>query len=80
MLAQTHRNTMPYHKRKHGRCLGTYIIKPRTHLTRRMIKRKHRPNCFFGWRLKQRRDYHTRNKMFKQYAYVTPASPIRNKP
>jgi len=73
LKAQTYRTLKPYNRRKHGRCMGRYIIKPRQHMTIRMIKRKHRPNCFFGWRTKQRRDYNVRNKMFKLYAYVTSA-------
>jgi hypothetical protein len=73
MKAKPSRTLKPYNRRKKGRCMGTYIIKPRKHMTYRMIKRKHRPNRFFGWRIKQRRDYNVRNKMFKLYAYVTPA-------
>jgi len=71
MKAQTYRTLKPYNRRKRGRCMGRYIIKPRQHMTDRMIRRKWGSKRSLRRRIKQRRDYNVRGKMFKLYAYVT---------
>jgi hypothetical protein len=71
MKAQTYRTIKPYNRRKHGRCMGRYIIKPRKHMTDRMIRRKWGSKRSLRRRIKERRDYRVRGEMFKLYAYVT---------
>ena len=71
MKAKPSRTLKPYNRRKKGRCMGSYIIKPRQHMTDRMIRRKWGYARIFGWRIKENRDCTVKRKMFKLYAYVS---------
>jgi len=73
MKAKTCRTLKPYNRRKQGRCMGRYVVKPRQHRTNRMIRRKWGYARTFGWRVKENRDYNVRRRMFKLYAYVLSA-------
>ncbi len=71
MKAKVKRELRPYSKRRHGKCLGKYIIKSREHKTDRMIRRRWGHCRFYGWRLRQENDYRIRKNMFRLYGFVT---------